>query len=177
MGGQVSWFILEKKNISFSALLSLSLCQLMADGERAVSDNRCVNDLFAVHFDCTFGTFSGCHSHLMRELLWCLANWSQFRPVDSHIVVFVLSKTYKRLEINSVGLYKLHKRRGFPLLWCCTASPSSHDPQFIVLASAVKLRLWCVYQFVYKACCVNSWALEGRSTWELLCLGFRDHAQ
>lgn len=176
MGGQVSWFILEKKHLFLCFTLSSSL-SAHGWGERAVSDGRCLNDLFAVHFDCTFGTLSGCHSHLMSELFWCLANRSPFRPADRHIVVCVLSETYKSLEINSVGLYKLHKRLGFPLLWCCTDSPSSHDPQFIVSVSNAKLWLWCVYRFVYKACCVNSWALEGRSTWELLCLGFTDHAQ
>ncbi len=147
----------------------------MADRERADIDNRLyVNSLFAAHFDCTFATFSGCHSHLMRELLWCLANWSQFRPADRHIVVYVLSKTYKSLEINSAWLYELQKRWGFPLLWCSLQVLTIHS-------SLPQRRAWSYGYGVCIGLCikpaVNSWALEGRSTWELLCLGFRAHAQ
>lgn len=119
VGGQVSWIIPEGKKKSFSASLSLSLCQLRADGVRAVSGKRCVNDLFAVHFDCTFGTFSGCHSNLLRELLWCLANWSQFRPADSHIVVYVLSKTYKALRLTVLDCTNYTKDGAF---LCCDAA-------------------------------------------------------
>lgn len=34
------------------------------------------------------------------------------RLADRHIVVYVLSKTYKSLEINSAGLYELQKKMG-----------------------------------------------------------------
>lgn len=123
--------------------------------------------------------------HLAHFLVVILISWENYSDVwqtdlrlgrltDTLLCMFCPRPT-KALRLTALDCMNYKKRWGFPLLWCCMDSPSSHAPLFIASASSVKLR--CVYRFVYKVCCVNSWALEGRSTWALLCLGFRAHAQ
>ncbi len=82
--------------------------------------------------------------HMAHFLVVILISWENYSdvwqtdlslgPADRHIVVLVLSETYKSLKINSAGLYELQKRWGFPLLWCCMDSPSSHDPSLHCLS-------------------------------------------
>ncbi len=122
--------------------------------------------------------------HMAHFLVVILISWENYSDVwqtdlslgrltDTLLCLFCPRPT-KALRLTVLDCMNYKKDGAF---LCCDAAWTL---QVLTIHSSLsQRRAWSysVYRFVYEVCCVNSWALEGRSTWELLCLGFRAHAQ